>query len=153
LGKQRPGDLTGVSIGAQNNVGTFTTRQVTEYFTGLLTDRAIALPSTLPVPTVTIQPGPALRLRFQFTAPIDLAAQIFMNSGNGSIDATAAWLGGTAVDLGFPDLTGAANFDINWLPPSTAVPASWFLSAAGTPRLNPCAAGRVVGASRNGMAP
>ena len=152
--KQRPSDLTGVSLSTQNNTGTFSIRQVTEYFTGLLTDRSITLPSNVPVPTVTIVPGVALRLRFQFTIPSDLASMLFVSyASRVSMDATAAWLGGTGVDLAFPDLTGAANFDPTWLPPSTETPASWFLSLAGAPRTNTCAPGRVVGASRNGSTP
>ncbi len=69
------------------------------------------------------------------------------------MEATSGWFGDPVDDLEFPDLTGAANFDVTWLPPSTATPASWFFSLAGATRTNSCAPGRVVGASRNGSTP
>jgi hypothetical protein len=142
-------DMYGVNVSLQ---GTGTFSSVSEYF-HTFGPRTITVGSLMPVPTVTQIPGSTFRLQFVFTLPSDLAGGgVFANYNLGGrfafLDASSAWIGGTAVTLVMPDFTGSAGFN----PATLADPgsASWTISAQGAP-VDPCGGGRFVTANRSGV--
>jgi hypothetical protein len=151
--QQRASDYHGVSITALSTGSEF--RTVIEWFQTLAA-RTVTLPSLVPAFTPTSLGGPYKRLRFQFAQPGELnltTAVQYSDPGAGNtvmISATAAFIGGSAVDLAMPDFSGVAGWDNAWAPASAAG-VEW--NAAGTGSTGtPCTGGRIVTSARVGTA-
>ncbi len=151
-GKQRGSDFHGLSVTAATGSTSF--RTVIQYFAALA-DRTMTLSSAIPVFAPSAVAGPYKTLRFQFTLPTDLGSAATLSYSESAvaksalIAATNAWLGGTAVDITMPALSGLAGWDDSWMPASGAT-VQWSASAAGSSLTGACAAGSVSSATRTG---
>jgi hypothetical protein len=136
--------------------GSATYRSTTDVF-HTMTDRSIALPPELPGSTPTAVAGPYKRLRYQITLPSDLtgSASFFYGVDDEfeshwvELRASAAYIGGTTLDLLTPDWSATAGFDPTWVPSGAHV--DWGASAKGDTRTNLCTDGaHFVTSSRSG---
>jgi len=128
---QRPTDFHGIIVSGFQSATAV--RQVIEY-RNALTDRTIALPGDLPVPAITTIADEYQRLRFQFTAPPDLASTAlatYQSAGRlVSLSATSGWLGGNAVTLELPGFGNTADWVHSWAPQSPTT-TQWSVTATG----------------------
>ncbi len=133
------------------------TRTVQEWF-HTLGDRTVALPATLPAPSITSLAGPYRRLQAVFGVPADYQLNtIFAYTESSglrfaSISATIGYLGGPNATLAMPNFDGMTNWNNAW-PPASGSTGTWFTDANG----NNIGAGgictenaRVVGATQLG---
>ncbi|MFN0178933.1 MAG: beta strand repeat-containing protein [Gemmatimonadales bacterium] len=154
--QQRASDLHSLSVLAADGAGT-STRSAIEYFAAL-GNRNFALPAAMPVPTVAVLAGPYKRLQFQFTLPAEYSQSVtvaYSESGSGNdvvlIATVAGYLGGQAVNLSVPDLSGVSGWDNAWAPASAAT-VMWNAAGSGSNLTSACSAGgRLVTAARTGQ--
>jgi uncharacterized membrane protein len=154
--QQRATDLHSLMVTAIN--GTTSFRAAIEFF-GALGNRNLALPAALPVPALTSLTGPYKRLRFQFTLPAEYSQSVTLlyadAGGSGSavtmIATVAGYLGGQAVDLSVPDLSGVSGWSNAWAPASSAT-VLWNATGAGSNLTTACTAnGRIVTGTQMGQ--
>lgn len=131
--RQRPTDFHVLMVTGDSP--TLGTRGV-QHSSNLLANRTVTLPPAMPVPTVTVLAGPFRRLQATTTisAEYDSHTQFAYWQGVGQLPmtmlATAGWIGGTAVTLAFPDLSGVAGWNAAWAPPAGAT-GSWNMMTVG----------------------
>jgi hypothetical protein len=148
---QRATDYHIVSV---NSFTTTSSRSVLESF-HTFGDKSVALPSALPATSPTALTGPYKRLQYQITLPSDLLALATFSYTDDVrtvvIIASAAFLGGGALNLSTPDLSGVAGWDNSWVPASNAT-VSWSAMGSGGSPASLCSNGaRVVSSSRIGQ--
>jgi hypothetical protein len=135
--------------------GGTTFRQVFETFLEL-TARDVTLPSVMPSFTPTALAGPYKRLRYQFTLPTDLNGSTSLTyteeAAGKSVTITASvsgYLGGTAVDLSMPDLSGVTGWNNTWAPGSAAS-VDWTATGSSPAPTSLCTNGKFGFSSRGG---
>ena len=111
------------------------TRTVQELYR-VLANRAITLPTMLPVPAITTLAGPYKRLQAVYTIPGDYQINtVFAYTEStvqrfASISASLGFLGGTTATLAMPDFSGLAGWNNTW-PPAASSIGTWFTNANG----------------------
>lgn len=154
-GQQRASDYHGLTILATaGTVTSGTTRTVIDYF-HTFGVRTNTLPSLIPALAPVSLAGPYKRLQFQFTMPSDLAGSAtaeYVETSGGTdavvMIASAGYLGGTAVDLTFPDFTGVGTWQNSYAPSSSAT-GSWMVAGGAGTGL-PCTGATLLASSRAG---
>jgi hypothetical protein len=90
--------------------------------------RTLAFAALPTAPTITVPTtSPYPRFRVQWQRPTGHAYfYLYFSSGNqeGTLTATAGYLGGSAVDLEFPDLAALAGWQSSWMP-AVGVLTNW----------------------------
>jgi hypothetical protein len=127
--------------GAYATTGSY--RSASESF-HTLADHIVALPPALPTPVVSLPPGGHKRVQLSVTLPSKDLTSVWLwyreqrGRGNGvDLYASSAWIGGSAVSLAVPDLSGVTGWKSSFLPTPDA-PIVWGLYASGA---NDAAAG------------
>jgi hypothetical protein len=131
-------------------------RTVTEDFKNI-GNRTLTLPSALGAVTASNAGGPYKRPMVVTTFPAELnssAEMIFSDQSlagrDGSIVASAAWLGGLTVSLALPDFSALAGWSNAWAP-ATGDQVQWTLSGSGTNLTSACQeGGRLVSSTKTG---
>ena len=155
-GLQLPGETHGLSVTAAT--GLTAVRSTIDYL-GALGTRSVTLPSAMPGFAPTVLAGPYKRLRFQYIQPADLNSSVFLSYADVgsqrvvSITTTVGgYLGGQAVDLSVPDLSGLPGWDSSWAPAAPTT-VDWIAIAGGSTASNLCTPGsRVTTSTRLGTA-
>ncbi len=114
-GRQVATDYHVVDAVARGLAGGSNFRWVTLYHHALA-DRFIAFGPYLSGATVTVLPGPYLRLEFAGDLPPELDTYVVASYGGASVRATIAYLTDVAETLAMPDLSGVAGWQNAWGP-------------------------------------
>lgn len=118
---------TGTPIG-----GVQTGRAVTAWWHDPV-NRALSFDPLPSAPTVTTKasaPYPQLRIQWQLPSGHQGFSMSYRNISSGSgnqsamLTATAAYLGGTTVNIAFPDASALTGWNNNWMP-AAGVPTTW----------------------------
>ena len=136
--------------------GTTDFRTVTENFKTIGT-RTLTLPSVLGPVTASNAGGPYKRPMLVTTFPAELnssAVMVFSDqtvAGKaGSIQASAAWLGGLNVSLTLPDFSALGGWSNAWAP-ATSDQVTWTLSGSNSTLTSACQeGGRLVASTKTG---
>jgi hypothetical protein len=133
--QQAANDFHGFSLFVHDPVANMT--RTTSQFYRAFGARTLALAALFPTPTVTSLGGPYKRLQAAYTLPADYQQSTSLQyvdqvaTGKSvAMQATAGYLGGTAVTLALADYSGLANWDNTWAPGATNT-ASWTVSGSG----------------------
>ncbi len=157
--QQRPTDRHSLFLTASNFPGggqAGTARGASVFMDGL-SATSVTLPGTIAALTPGSESGPYRRFRFQYTLPTGATASataMYLTVGGSSqaisLMASAAYLGGTAVDLTTPDFSGVAGWNNAWAP-ATGSTGTWTVSGAGANVTGACpSSGQVLFTSRAG---
>jgi len=157
--QQRPTDRHSLFVTANNfsGGGQAGTSRGASIFMGALTGTSVTLPGAIAALTPGAEGGPYRRFRFQYTLPTGAAASttaLYTTTGVTSqavsLMASAAYLGGTAVDLTTPDFTGVAGWNNAWAP-ATGSNGTWTVSGGGANVTGACpSSGQILFTSRVG---
>jgi hypothetical protein len=100
-------------------------------------DHVVTLPPALPTPAVSLPPGGHKRVQVSLTLPSEDQTSVWLwyreqrGTGNGvDLYASSAWIGGRAVSVAVPDLSGVTGWKSSFLPTPDA-PIVWGLYASG----------------------